>query len=636
MKSRSGTDVEESPSSPEGYVSESDSQVLRTLSEEIAREFAPRLEQTTLVLYDRDPEHLQAQWYVTPQALAEARCLFPGNGTGLRQVLRLCRLDQDGETEVVASTPQGPGTSEGVDQYDFALRGDGAEYICELGLESDTGGWLLLARSNRVRLGDPHLPASRITPVPDDARAQDTAHEMTEGPDKAEDIFVEPALAAVGEPLHPVFPNLEPDDAPPPEHSALSEKALGRTQPRDGRLESPPGTPQGPALSLEQDGAPPGRPAPSKEVRGRARPGDRKSEYPLGIPPYPVSYRESSDAPSPGRPTLPVETPRTEVPQPETPKQETPKQEPLGQAGSRDRKPEYLPGVPPYPAPYLELGNVPPAGRPAPPEKALGQAGPGERKSEYPPGIPPYLMSYRESGDAPPGHSAPLAEAPTQARPEDRRPEFPSSIPHDLTPYPEMAAEFPPGVPVEAALAAVGEPLYPVFPNLELDDSPLSRHSEQPPEGVPGRAWSQDQSLEFPSGVFQYPAPYPEAATDLPPGAELVDMPPPLLPSSPELGTATDTMPGPLYDPRAALSSAVLSTGIGPSVPDMEIYAELIVQGRGAPGSSVDLFGYPIAVGADGRFYIRHPIDISALQPLAAGGGLLSWLEAPETDVLNH
>jgi len=522
-------------------MSKADSQALRTLAEEIARDFAPRLEQTSVVLYDRDPEHLQVQWYITPQALAEARCLFPGNGTGLRQILRLCRLDQDGRTNVVASIPQGSGAAEGMDQYDFALRGDGAEYICELGLESDAGGWLLLARSNQVRLVGPHLSAPRIASVPDDTPAQDGAHGTAEELDGPEDIFVEAALAAVSGPLYPAFPNLELDDVPSPERSASPEEALDRVRPRD-------------------------------------------------------------------------------------------------------RKPESPPAVHPHPAPYLELGDVLPAGRPALPVETPGQAQPEEgtlaqiesraRGPEYPPGAPSYLVSHRESGDAPPGFPAPPEGRPALARPEDWRPEFPAAIPHDPAHYPEMGAGVPPGVPVEAALAAIGEPLYPAFPNLEPDDSLLGRsaHLESAPsEKALGRVWSQDQSLEFPSGGFQYLAPHPETSTDLPPGAEQVDMPPPLLPSPPGLYAATDAMPGPLYDPREALSSAVLSAGMGPSVPDMEIHAELIVQGRGTPGSKVDLFGYPIAVGADGRFYIRQSINISALQSLAAGGGLLSRLGSVDT-----
>ena len=586
MKSQFGTDAKGSPASPEGQANAADAQALRALAEEISRTAAPRLEATALVLYDRDPGYLQAQWYVTPQALAEARRLFPGDGTALRQVLRLCRLDQDGRTEIVASISQGSDALEGAGEDGFALPGGSAEYSCELGLESDAGGWLLLARSNRVRLADRQRSPSRTAPATDSPQAWNASLATAEQPKEVEDVPVEAALAAVGSLLHPVFPNLELDDAPiPGEYPVPLEKA-----PDPARLQ------------------------------------DREPEYPPGVPSYLVSYRESDDAP-PG-----YSAPLAEAPQPEAPKQEIP-----DQTGSGDRGPEFLPGIPPYPAPDLELGDAPSLGRPAPPEETPGQAQSGDRKPEYPPGAPSYLVSHRESGDAPPGHSASLAEVPGQEPPrqeilvqagsDDRRPEFSPGISHDPAPDPEMGAEVLSHAPVEAALAAVGEPLYPVFPSLDLDDMPPPGYSESLEE-APGQVWLQDRGPESPSGIPQDSVPYPESATDLPPGAELVDMPPPLLPSSPGPDTAPADMPGPLYDPRAALSSAVLSSGALPPPPDLELHAELILQGRAAAGSVVDLFGHPITVGADGRFYIRHPIDISVLEPLAVGGGLLAWLEA--------
>ncbi|WP_133510384.1 hypothetical protein [Candidatus Thiosymbion oneisti] len=565
MKSRFGTDAKGSPAFPEGQVSRSDAQTLRALAKEISRVAAPRLEETALVLYDRDPGYLQAQWYVTSEALTAARRLFPGDGTGLRQVLRLCRLDREDRIEIVASLPQGSGASEGAGEDGFALPGDGAEYSCELGLESDAGGWLLLARSNRVRSADRQLPPSRTTAVPDNPHAWNAPLATAEQPKEIEAMPVEAALAAVGEPLHPVFPNLELDDAPPPGHPAPPEETPGQARLQDREPESPSGILEHPALDLETDDSPPGHSAPPKE-EGVAKGTDLR---PLTPSPQSLSRRER---------------------------------------GFCDT-----------------LKEVP------------GRIQPESRKPEYPPGVPPYLVSYGESDNAPRGHFAPLTEAPRPEMPEqeipdqaglrDWRPEFSPGIPHDPAPHPETRAEFPSDVPVEAALAAVGEPLYPVFPNLEPDDVPPPGYSESLGE-TPGQTWLQDRGPEFPPGVPQDSVPYLEPTTDLPPGAHLVDMPPPLLPSSPGLDTATADMPGPIYDPRAALSSAVLSGGALPPLPDLEIHAELIVQGRAAAGSRVDLFGYPIAVGADGRFYIRRPIDISALEPLAVGGGLLAWLEA--------
>jgi len=272
------------------------------------------------------------------------------------------------------------------------------------------------------------------------------------------------------------------------------------------------------------------------------------------------------------------------------------------------------------------------------PEETLDRA--RDQEPEYPPGVPSYLVSSGGSRDALPGYPAPLAEVPGQEIPkqeisdqagsDDRRSEFSPGIFHDPAPCPEIGAKVPSDASIasiEEALAAIGESLYPVFPNPDLGDVPIPGYFG-PLGEAPGQVWLQYRGLEIPSGIPQDSAPCPEMTTDLPPGAELIDMPPPLLPSSPKPDTAPADMPGPIYDPRAALSSAVLSSAAPTPLPDLELHAELIVQGRAAAGSTVNLFGYPIVVGADGRFYIRRPIDISALESLAVGGGLPAWLEA--------
>ena len=216
-----------------------DSQGLRALSEEISREFAPRLEHTALVLYDRDPGHLQAQWYVAPEDLIRARSLFPVDGEGLHQILRLRCLDQDGKAEVVASAPQASGVLKGEGEECFDLQGDGAEYECELGLESDHGGWVLLARSSRIRLANPSLPSPRSLPEASDIQARETLQGKACGPFELEDIPVEAALAAVSEPLYPVFPNLVLDDAPAQSRPASGAEVLGQVQARDRKTEGP-------------------------------------------------------------------------------------------------------------------------------------------------------------------------------------------------------------------------------------------------------------------------------------------------------------------------------------------------------------------------------------------------------------
>jgi len=232
---------------------ELDSRALQAISEEISRDCAPQLEHTALVLYDRDPDYLQAQWYVTQEELAQASSLFHDQA-GLRQVLRLRRLDQDGKAEVVASTPQGSAQSKGEGQEGFALQGDGAEYECELGLESDTGGWLVLARSNRIRLADRSVPPAPPAPIgaaPDDLQAQGLPHSSAAGSYEDDEVPVEAALAAVNEPLYPVFPSLELEDSPV--GSAIFAAQDAPRQPDVGRArpESPNGAERQPVQQMQ-------------------------------------------------------------------------------------------------------------------------------------------------------------------------------------------------------------------------------------------------------------------------------------------------------------------------------------------------------------------------------------------------
>lgn len=344
-------------SSADGDEIELDAEALRVLSDEIDRDFGSELGRSALVLYDLDPMHLQAQWYVTPQEVVQALGAFPGDPADLSQVLRLCRLDQDGRSQVVETSRQGTGSAPCRGQEGFRLAGDGASYECELGLESGNGGWLLLVRSNRIQTSAPAVSAPEIGSPAGEIQA---LHQLQILDDELQGVPVEAALAAVGRPLDPVFPNTGPVIDPP-------------------------------------------------------------------------AWRRTSGA--------------AEVP----------------------------------------------------------------------------------------GRKEAVARA-AQALP-DRIPES--------TPDGNGAAE-----------------------------DTVSRASDS--------------------------------------------MPPPLLPSDPDLGRRTGEMPGPLYDPRAALSSAALR-GREPRGSDLEVWAELVVQGRGRPGARVELLGLPVRVEADGRVSVRRTVDANLLLSLALG-----------------
>jgi len=185
-----------------------DSARLRKLSAEINREFPLRLDHTVLVLYDLDPEHLQVQWSIAPDDLLSARTAFTGESADVNQVLRLCRLDEEGGSEVVDRFVAGASGSMLRGHQRFSPGQLGAQYQCELGLESGDGGWLMLERSNRIRLSGRHVSSesnAREAGLP--THLPSPGHDGTVRRGEPGEYPVEPALATEGRSLHPVFPS---------------------------------------------------------------------------------------------------------------------------------------------------------------------------------------------------------------------------------------------------------------------------------------------------------------------------------------------------------------------------------------------------------------------------------------------
>ncbi|MEA3278518.1 MAG: DUF4912 domain-containing protein [Pseudomonadota bacterium] len=190
-----------------GEPTDLDSFALRAVAEEINREFPLVVERSGLVLYDVDPHELQAQWQVTDENLAYARSTFPVGAAGVRPVLRLRRVGDDGRVEEVAFAPQQMQRSALRGKARFAVDAPGATFEAELGFASEDGGWLSLLRSNRVRVA---RPSGQPTPAPADVRGpseveaslRDAAEIRSEAPEPSE----EAALAAEGQPLAPAFP----------------------------------------------------------------------------------------------------------------------------------------------------------------------------------------------------------------------------------------------------------------------------------------------------------------------------------------------------------------------------------------------------------------------------------------------
>jgi hypothetical protein len=224
-----------------------DAAALRAVAEAIVKEFPLVSEDTALVLYEVDPTHLQAQWQLNPGDLERARGLFPPEARAVRAELRLRRIRADGTAELVTSVPCNLAAPDFAAGARFSLRNDTAQYETELetelGLASEDGGWVALVRSNRTHLpplarrgfpkevalttaadgGAPLAPkvaggGSRqeglletgLPAAAGSSRAAETPHPRHKDRASASAAWegpVEPALAAEGSALRPVFPN---------------------------------------------------------------------------------------------------------------------------------------------------------------------------------------------------------------------------------------------------------------------------------------------------------------------------------------------------------------------------------------------------------------------------------------------
>jgi hypothetical protein len=269
---------------------------LRAAAEDIRREFPLVATRSTLVLFDVDPTQVQAQWQITDAALASALGAFPAGASQVRPLLRLRQIAGDGSSQELAALPQPARAGELNGVARFRVAEAGVELEAELGLASAEGGWLLLARSNRVRLPtapQPNMPPDARGPLPPPsagrgvavpARAaaalpsadpqamegdlrSETVPPRTQGPagaqapaldggpppvqavDLAGEPIIEPALTASGAPLAPVFPLCWSDPAAAGRYLRL----IAQTQPEEPTVASP----------LPEAGQPPSEPVAS-------------------------------------------------------------------------------------------------------------------------------------------------------------------------------------------------------------------------------------------------------------------------------------------------------------------------------------------------------------------------------------
>ena len=111
----------------------------------------PLASQTTrLALYEGTPGEVRANWALQANDYVAASHDFPRAGGRPLPVLRLRRVRDDGGSECVDEVSLRLAEQRGGGETGFRVGQDASRFEAELGLVNGEGGWLLLARSNRL------------------------------------------------------------------------------------------------------------------------------------------------------------------------------------------------------------------------------------------------------------------------------------------------------------------------------------------------------------------------------------------------------------------------------------------------------------------------------------------------------
>ncbi|MBK5964379.1 hypothetical protein CCR95_09855 [Thiocystis minor] len=112
--------------------------------------FPLEIKATQLVLFEGAANEVRVRWHLQNNDYVRASHDFPVNGGQPLPVLRLRRLRDDGTSEDVEERRPWLAGNRGEGETGFRVGPDAARFEAELGLANAAGGWLLLARSNRL------------------------------------------------------------------------------------------------------------------------------------------------------------------------------------------------------------------------------------------------------------------------------------------------------------------------------------------------------------------------------------------------------------------------------------------------------------------------------------------------------
>lgn len=201
-----------------------------------------------LVLETGAPGEILVHWHLDADEYLGVGHAFPPSGGAPIPALRLRRLHPDGGSEAAAEVRLALTGTQGDGEREFTVGLDAAQFEAELGLTNDDGGWMLLARSNRLAATSTAPPPAAVhttalplpplatpaAPQPDAAPAPKlTPASLSElALELSFDPHLDPPLTA----LEPVFPLPKLAQPPAPAAPRIPTLIYGRAIQRHAGL----------------------------------------------------------------------------------------------------------------------------------------------------------------------------------------------------------------------------------------------------------------------------------------------------------------------------------------------------------------------------------------------------------------
>ena len=168
----------------------------------------PRLGQTQLVAFVRDPNCIFTYWEVTPETVEDVRRQLMHEYEGSSMVLRVLKTRADGTSELVEEITVDRGD---MNRY-VNLEESGGSYVLEIGHKAPSGRYVMVARTLTIHTGPQAESAAGTSPA---------GAGVWKRPDEIQDYFSDEIIEQSFEPGKKMF------SADLAGHGALHRRRLG-------------------------------------------------------------------------------------------------------------------------------------------------------------------------------------------------------------------------------------------------------------------------------------------------------------------------------------------------------------------------------------------------------------------------